>query len=86
MLHYCARWDAVECMSYILKDKYRLDHDNYSTMTNAKTIEGYTPLMVSILYDSRNFITEFLSYGGIDIFIINNNKLTAYQLAVGNKN
>lgn len=55
-------------------------------MINAKTVEGYTPLMVSILYDSKVFLQTLLEYGGLDIFIINSNKLTAYQLAVSNKN
>lgn len=42
--------------------------------------------MVAILYDSKDFLQTLLEYGGVDIFLINNNRLTAYQLAVSNKN
>jgi ankyrin repeat protein len=55
-------------------------------MLNSKSIEGYSPLMVAILYDSKDFLQTLLEYGGVDIFLINNNRLTAYQLAVSNKN
>lgn len=73
-------------MEYLLRRQFKASAEEYSQLVNAKTVEGYTPLMVSILYDSREFLQKMLSYGGCDIFLINNSKMTAYQLAVSNKN
>lgn len=86
LLHYSARWNAVHCLEYLLREKYQHDQEEYLAMLNAKSIEGYSPLMVAILYDAKDFMQTLLEYGGVDIFLINNNRLTAYQLAVSNKN
>ena len=42
--------------------------------------------MIAILHDSNLFIEEVLDYGGVDIFLVDNNKITAYQMAISQKN
>jgi ankyrin repeat protein len=66
--------------------QYKTMEDEYLLLVNAKTVEGDTPIMIAILYESREAIHTLLEYGGSDIYLINNNKMTAYQLAVSNKN
>lgn len=42
--------------------------------------------MVAIINDSKNCMKILLLYGGVDIFLVDNNKLTSYQIALTNKN
>lgn len=38
--------------------------------------------MIAVIHHSNSFLEEFLDYGGIDIFLVDNNKVTAYQMAI----
>ena len=55
-------------------------------LINAKTCEGYTPLMVSVIYGSHDFLKSMLEFGGVDIFLVDLNRVTAYQMAVSSQN
>jgi hypothetical protein len=41
---------------------------------------------VACTYKSNNIIKILLEYGGIDVYIINSKKLTAYQITLSSSN
>ena len=85
-MHFCARWNSTECMEYILKDAYASSYEYLFSMVNAKTCEGYTPLMVSVIYTSNHSLKAMLEIGAVDIFLVDNNRTTAYQMAISARN
>lgn len=42
--------------------------------------------MIAVLHESNAFLEQLLEYGGIDIFLVDNNKVTAYQMAISHNN
>jgi hypothetical protein len=70
ILHVCAKYDAVECIKLILKKIYQQDSDEYIQIINVKTAEGYTPLMISIIYQANKVLQLLLRLGGSDLGIM----------------
>ena len=58
----------------------------YQTFVNMKTVEGYSPLVVAIIHRSHKALEVLLGYGGIDIHVIDNHKMTPYEIALNYKN
>ena len=53
---------------------------------NVKTVEGYTPLMISVMYLANRTLKLLLRLGGSDYSIIESSKLRAYELAINYHN
>ena len=53
---------------------------------NAQTAEGFTPLMIAIIYQGDKILETLLQLGGIDLNIIEKGKLRAYDLALHYRN
>lgn len=86
LLHLCAKYDSVECMKYLARKSYQEDAEEYLQMVNRQTAEGYTPLMVSIIYQSHRTLQLLLRLGGSDLSIMEASKLRAYDLALNYHN
>lgn len=86
LLHVCAKYDAVECTKLLLKKTYQQDQDDYLQIINVKTAEGYTALMISVIYQANKTLKLLLRLGGSDHSIIESSKLRAYELALNYQN
>lgn len=86
MLHLCAKNNAVLCADYILKSMFKVYPDEYEILLNAKSREGMTACMQAVMIFSHEVLAVFLEYGGVDLYEIDSNKMTAYQLAFNAKN
>ena len=60
--------------------------ENYIEFVNEKTVEGYTPIVVAIINRSHRALEVLLSYGGIDIHVIDSSKMTPYEISLNYKN
>jgi hypothetical protein len=69
-----------------MKRTYSEDQQEYFRLINLKTIEGYTPLIISIINFSHDAMELFLGYGGVDISLIEAKKMDAYEIAVNYEN
>jgi ankyrin repeat protein len=86
LLHVCAKYDAVECTKLLLKKTYQQDDDEYLQIINVRTAEGYTPLMIAIIYQANKTLQLLLRLGGCDLGIMESSKLRAYELALNYQN
>jgi hypothetical protein len=46
--HFCARWDAFECLAYMIKKVYAEKSTLLLSFMNQQTIEGFTAVHVAI--------------------------------------
>lgn len=53
---------------------------------NVQTAEGFTPLMICIIYHGDKVLELLLQLGGVDLSIIERGKLRAYDLALHYRN
>lgn len=67
LLHVCAKYNASECMQKLLKNIYQQDKEAYLEIVNSQTIEGYSHLMISVIYQSHNTLALILKLGGADL-------------------
>lgn len=86
LLHVCAKYDSVECMKYLAKKTYQEDAEEYLHIVNRQTAEGYTPLMICIIYQANRTLQLLLRLGGSDLSIMELSKLRAYDLALNYHN
>ncbi len=69
-------------MQLCLRWLYQKDSGNYEQIINRKNCEGDTPLITACMYKSNAVLKILLEYGGIDLYVMNSKKLTAYQIAL----
>jgi ankyrin repeat protein len=69
-------------MNYCLRFLYQSSSKSYEQILNKKNCEGDTPLLVACSNKSNDVIRILFEFGGADIFVLNANKLTAYQIAL----
>lgn len=48
---------------------------------NIKTKDGWTPLMISVIYKSTECLNILIEYGGIELLAKDYNNLTSLKLA-----
>jgi hypothetical protein len=48
-IHYCAKYNSLRIMRYLLKKIYQEEPEQYFSFINSKTLEGYTPLIITIM-------------------------------------
>ena len=65
--HFCARWDAFECLQYMIKRIYAENTNLLLSFMNQKTIEGYTVMHVIIEWNAINCFYLILDFGGVDL-------------------
>ncbi len=53
ILHLSAKYNAQSCLKLALRKLYQEDNDEYFRLVNQQTSEGYTPLMISIIYQAN---------------------------------
>ena len=58
----------------------------FKEAVNRQTSEGYTPVMVAIVYKSDTFLSFLLNLGGVNLNIFEKGKLKAYDLALQYRN
>ncbi len=86
MLHFSVKYKALECIEYILKEIYHQFPDEFQKYISFKTNEGLTPAMISIINESNGALSLLLKYGAIDLSVMDNKRMTAYELAINYKN
>lgn len=42
--------------------------------------------MVAVIYKSHALLKSMLEFGGVDIFLVDSNRVTAYQMAISSQN
>ena len=80
-LHYCAHFNATCCLEYFLKRTYKKNPTEFKNIINAKTKEGWTPLMICAIYKSTEALQLLLHCGGVDLTLKDNNGRTVTGLA-----
>ena len=86
LLHYIAKHNAHSCLQLCLRACYQEDPKDYQKTVDSRTIDGDTALIIAFQNKSNLAIKVFLEYGGLDIYAMNNKKMTAYQIALNNEN
>lgn len=86
MLHLSCRYNAVKCVEYLLKTYYLYFPAEYDWWVNLGSRERMTPAMLCSLCGSNDALKVLLDYGGVDIHLIDSNKLSAYQISLNAKN
>lgn len=69
LLHLAARWDAVRCISYLLRKFFQEDALNYVSFVNSQTAEGFTALMLTIIWGSSKCFSVLMKFGGCDLSV-----------------
>lgn len=65
--HFCARWDAFECLAYMIKKVYAEKSTLLLSFMNQQTIEGFTAVHVAIQWNAINCFYVMLDHGGLDL-------------------
>lgn len=55
-------------------------------MVNLKTIEGFTIVTISIINRAEKVLESILNLGGVDIHILDEHKMSPYEIALNYKN
>lgn len=55
-------------------------------MVNLQTVEGFTPLMVSIMHQAHGCLSALVELGGSDLFLLEGRRQRAYDLALAYHN
>jgi hypothetical protein len=50
VLHVCSKFNAINCLRILLKKTYQLEVEEYPRAINTQTAEGFTILMIAIIY------------------------------------
>lgn len=66
-MHFCARWNAAKCLSFVLRKYYQEHPADYVKFVNTQTSEGYTPLMLSVIWDAQECWNVLTAFGGSDL-------------------
>ena len=85
-LHCSCFYNAPTVFKYFLKLVYSLYKEDYTNKINQKTIEGWSPLMMSAIYISEGCADDLLKFGGVRLYDVDNNGLKASDLAKRFKN
>ena len=56
VLHVCSKFNAANCLRILLKKIYQLEEEEYHSAVNAQTTEGFTPLMIAIIYKADKIL------------------------------
>lgn len=86
LTHLCCRWDADNCLEFLLKEYFSTNPRGYVDLVNAPTIEGYTCLHLCSIWGSEKCLKVLLTYGGLNMAARDGTAKTAYQTAQNFKN
>ena len=86
MLHICCRANATQCCEFLIRTYFIYFPNEYESWVNAGNRERMTAVMLCTLTASNKCLQSLLAGGGIDIHLIDSNKLSAYQIALNSKN
>ena len=67
MTHYCCRYDADNCLEYLLKNYFVENGSAYIDYVNAPTAEGYTPLHLCATWRGEKAFPVLYYYGGLNL-------------------
>ena len=67
MTHYCCRYDADNCLEYLLKNYFVENGSAYIDYVNAPTAEGYTSLHLCATWKGEKSFTVLYYYGGLNL-------------------
>lgn len=85
-LHFCAKSNSLQCAEYILKTQYQQMPEEYGCLLNDRTAEGYTMLTVAVLNRAHEVLERVLELGGADIHVLDEHKMSPYEIALNCKN
>ena len=81
LIHLCCRWDADNCLEYLLKDYFCQHPKNYIDFVNAETNEGFTCLHLCAIWKSEKCFYILHSFGGLCLNIKDKFNKTPYETA-----
>jgi hypothetical protein len=69
LLHYAVHFQAMKVLDFLIRALYRarIDDENFIQAINIRTIEGYNPAMVAVIYRCKEPLQVLLKYGGVDL-------------------
>jgi hypothetical protein len=67
LAHFCIRWDAYDCLNYAIKRTYAKKYALQLSLMNQQTIEGYTAIMMAIVWNAPKCFHLLINYGGVDL-------------------
>ncbi len=82
LTHLCCRWDADNCLEYLLKDYFCSNPTNYIDFVNAPTSEGYTCLHLCAMWKAEKCFYVLHHYGGLNFNARDKMMKTPYETAV----
>lgn len=80
-MHLCARWNAVKCLSYVLRKYYQEQPSFFVKFINTQTVEGYTPLMLSVIWGAQDCFDLLTNCGGSDLSLRDTRGTDVFQNA-----
>lgn len=67
LMHLCSRWNAVKCLSFVLRSYYEEHPTDYVKFVNTQTVEGYTPIMLTVIWGAQECFDLLIDFGGCDL-------------------
>jgi hypothetical protein len=66
-LHYACHFGSTDCLKYMIRKIFERHPNEFSIVMNEKTVEGYTPLIITAIYGRKEATKTLLQTGGIDL-------------------
>jgi hypothetical protein len=79
--HICCRFDAYNCLDYLLKHFFLENAVRFIDYVNAPTSEGDTPLHLCGVWRAEKCFNVLYFYGGLHLSAFNRNNKTPYNTA-----
>jgi len=80
-LHYACHFGAKDILAYLCSHVYKNYPEDFNEIINVTTKEGWTPLMISAIYNQTACTEVLLKAGGQKLQLKDNNNRTASNLA-----
>ena len=85
LTHLCCRWDADDCLEYLLKEFFAENPKKYVDFVNAQTVEGYTCLHLCAIWMSEKCLKVLLNYGGVNLHARDSKNMIPYDVSLSYK-
>jgi len=80
-LHYAAHFNAASILEYLIKRAFDRNKERFLEIINTQTIEGWSPLMIAVIFKSYQCLEVLLKYGGCHVDLTDKTGKTAAKLA-----
>lgn len=77
LIHHACRNKKSVILEFLCRDAYHKFPNDYEKIINSQTFEGYTPLILAVVAEDLQTLKTLLSFGGIDVELLDRKGLSA---------